>query len=325
VPASISSTGGPSLILYSLLTSLSDEDGYLSIAELETFLGSYLRMLLGCSFSSSSQRGYGVTSQIVSKTCQLLVKEISNDYRDPVIDFQSFGDWYNDGGYKTIPWVELIDMSKWVKISAVNAMSRVSRMSGIVNQPTGVTTETISGAGVGSRPVPREENSDPTFTLILHKRNGQYVVSILADTVSAVLDLSFHSGLSKMDSETINQVILQSCHEDLLLNRKEFDRFIHRIHPQRRRQYHADIMARVKRGDPPTSPFSEKNSDAFSSLFNVYDRTGTGVVDAMEIAVGLSVLCSGSASLPSPSHLLLTSLSLLPSLFPLFLLADLRV
>jgi hypothetical protein len=273
-------------------------------------------MLLGCSFSSSSQRGYGVTSQIVSQTCQFLAKEISNLYRDPVIDFQSFGDWYNEGGYKTIPWIELIDMSKWVKISAANAMS-MSRMSGIVN--TGGSLAATAPAppaaqssnGTRNRLLPSEdqdETANPTFTLILHKRNGQYVVSILSETVTAVLDLSSHSGLSKMDSETINQVILQSCNsEDLLLNRKEFDRFIHRIHPQRRRQYHADIMARVKRGEPPTSPFSEKNSDAFSSLFNVYDRTGKGVVDAMEIAVGLSVLCSGYdpflVSLPLPHSL----------------------
>lgn len=239
-------------------------------------------MLLGCSFSSSSLRGYGVTTKIVTTTCQLLAKDISSNYRQRKIDFQSFGDWYNEGGYKTIPWIELIDMSKWVKISAASSM----RMSGIVSESSPSTTSE-------TRPRQVEKNTDPTFTLILHKRNGQYVVSILPETVTAVIDLSLQSGLSKIDSEKINQVIIESCTEDTLLNRKEFDRFIHRIHPQRRKQYHADIMARVKRGEPPTSPFSEKNSDAFNSLFNVYDRTGQGVVDAMEIAVGLSVLCSG--------------------------------
>ena len=263
-----------------------------------------------------------MTSQIVSKTCQILAKEISNNYRDPVIDFQSFGDWYNEGGYKIIPWIELIDLSKWVKISAVNAMSRMSGIMSTSNPspPTGPGNRPGTFVESGTRAAQAqdlcEENPDPTFTLILHKRNGQYVVSILSDTVTAVLDLSFHSGLSKMDSETINQVILQSCSEDLLLNRKEFDRFIHRIHPQRRRQYHADIMARVKRGEPPTSPFSEKNSDAFSSLFNVYDRTGKGVVDAVEIAVGLSVLCSGYA-LASLLSLSLSGNSHPPSLLPL--------
>jgi hypothetical protein len=256
------------------------------------FLGSFLRMLLGCSFSSSSQRGYGVTSQIVAKTCRALARDISQHCRDILIDFQSFGDWYNEGGYKTIPWIELIDLSKWIKISAVNAMSRRSAglmTSGDKEEREIDDEEREPEEGVASGP-----QSDPTFTLILHKRNGQYVVSILPETVTAVLDLSKQSGLSKIDSERINRVLIESCDQELLLlNRKEFDRFVHRIHPQRRKQYHADIMARVKRGDPPTSPFSEKNCDAFNSLFNVYDRTGQGVVDAMEIAVGISVLCSG--------------------------------
>jgi hypothetical protein len=302
VLVSISSIG-PLISLDSsphLSLSLSDEDGQLTIPELESFLGSFLRMLLGCSFSSSSQRGYGITTQIVTNTCQALARDLSNNYRDNFIDFQSFGDWYNEGGYKTIPWIELIDMSKWVKISAVHAMSR---MSGIMN-PTPQEAEeeeqeeeaTVQRGARGSGREGGGRSDEPTFTLILHKRNGQYVVSILPETVTAVLDLSQHSGLSKMDSERINSVLIESCSQDpssLLLKRKEFDRFVHRIHPQRRKQYHADIMARVKRGEPPSSPFSEKNCDAFNSLFNVYDRTGQGVVDAMEIAVGLSVLCSG--------------------------------
>lgn len=312
-------------------------------------------MLLGCSFSTASQRGYGVTTEIVTRTCQTLAREISENYQIKLIDFQTFGDWYNEGGYKIIPWIELIDMSKWVKITAVNSVSRSNN-----NYNNNIPTNKTSSKGKSNpntlqekytsnivdpddnrnnngyynqvqtrngyenedndednnedddnddyengkvnqtnknkynSTISNKNNSDgPAFTLILYKRNGQYVVSILPDTVNAVLELSMNSGLSKMDSEKINQVILDSCNTDLLLNRKEFDRFIHRIHPHRRKQYHADISARAKRGEVPTSPFSEKNMDAFSSLFNSYDRTGKGVVDAIEIAIGLGTLCSG--------------------------------
>lgn len=306
----------------------SDEDGFLTIDELQTYLGSFLRMLLGCSFSTASQRGYGVTTEIVTTTCQTLAREISENFQLKLIDFQTFGDWYNEGGYKIIPWIELIDMSKWVKITAVNAVSRSSapnfNTSGIVtldqnnNKIENGDNEDSddSNDNDNNNNNDDEENdydvinindnnnntslfrsnsdaSDPAFTLILYKRNGQYVAPILPDTVTAVLELSLNSGLSKIDSEKINQVLLASCGNDLLLNRKEFDRFLNRIHPQRRKQYHADISARARRGETPTSPFSEKNLDAFSSLFNVYDRTDKGVVDAIEIAIGLGLLCSG--------------------------------
>ena len=29
------------------------------------------------------------------------------------VDFMEFGKWYNDGGYETAPWLELLDLGKW--------------------------------------------------------------------------------------------------------------------------------------------------------------------------------------------------------------------
>ena len=37
-----------------------------------------------------------------------------SDEEERSIDFQSFGNWYNSGGYGLVPWLELIDLSKWV-------------------------------------------------------------------------------------------------------------------------------------------------------------------------------------------------------------------
>ena len=99
----------------------SDGDGFLTLPEVEEFLASFLRILLACSFSTASQRQHGQTSALVNATCELIAEDICQG--QDVIDFQRFGDWYNDGGFKVIPWIELIDLSKWVKITAASALT----------------------------------------------------------------------------------------------------------------------------------------------------------------------------------------------------------
>jgi len=129
---------------------------------------------------------------------------------------------------------------------------------------------------------------------MLYRRNAQHVVSIPAATVREVSALS--TRLRALEPERIVHAIVSSCGKDGLLSRKDFDRLIQRIHPERRKQYYADVEARVSRGGVPSSPLTDKNRDAFGSLFNAFDRTGKGVVDAIEVAIGLAVLCSGSKS-----------------------------
>ena len=267
-----------------------DDDGYLSPAELEEFLGSFLRMLLACSFSTASTREYGVTSSVVSSTCKGLAKTIS---RGQYVDFQCFGDWYNEGGFKVIPWIELIDLSKWIKITAASAANGGARPSPTLSRRMYSNVVTDDGLE-GTEDEDEDEDDDrAAFTLMLYRRNAKHIVSISAETVKTVRNLSVASGLAGIDPEQISQAVLACCSKDLLLSRKEFDRLIQRINPDRRKQYYADVMARVSRGEAPSSPFSEKNSDAFGSLFNSVDRTGKGVVDALEVAIGLSILCAG--------------------------------
>lgn len=242
-------------------------------------------MLLACSFSTASTRAYGVTSSIVNSTCQFLAKSIS---RGQYVDFQCFGDWYNEGGFKVIPWIELIDLSKWVKITANTTEAPPSA----IVPGRSPTLDRRLYSNVVSDTNDMDENQ-AAFTLMLYRRNAKHIVSISADTVRSVRNLSTASGLANIEPEQISQAVLSVCSRDMLLSRKEFDRLIQRINPERRKQYYANVMARVSRGEPPSSPFSEKSSDAFGALFNSFDRTGKGVVDAVEVAIGLAILCSG--------------------------------
>ncbi|CAE7599570.1 unnamed protein product, partial [Symbiodinium microadriaticum] len=268
-----------------------DNDGFLSPTELEEFLGSFLRMLLACSFSTASAREYGMTSKVVNTSCKSLAENIS---RGQLVDFQCFGDWYNEGGFKVISWIELIDLSKWIKISTANAA--VGRTNRSLPLDRRMYSNVVMDGGVSKDCDDTDEEEPYAFTLMLYRRNAKHVVSISTDSVETVRTLSVASGLANIEPEQIGQAVLACSSSDLLINRKEFDRLIQRINPDRRKQYYADMTARATRGEAPSSPFSEKNSDALGSLFNSFDRTGKGVVDAMEVAVGLSILCSGSKS-----------------------------
>ena len=296
-----------------------DGDGYLTQPEIEEFLGSFLRILLACSFSTASQRQHGQTSALVNATCELIADDICQGGE---VDFQKFGDWYNAGGYKVIPWIELIDLSKWVKITAASALTN-SKTGGISSSDEDEDDDSTdaeaewayeryageidnSGRNVQYPNYEREQqlrhenhhvsSDDPTFTLILYRRNAKHIVSISAETVLTVRHVSSQSGLGDIEPENIFQSLQASCSADGLLSRKQYDRFIARIHPDRRKQYFADVEAQVSRGEAPSSPFSEKNGDVFGALFDIFDRTGKGIVDVSEIAIGLGVLCAGSKS-----------------------------
>ena len=237
-----------------------------------------------------------MTSDVVTSTCRALARSIS---RGQHVDFQCFGDWYNEGGFKIIPWIELIDLTKWVKITVANSdTTKEPRQSPTLDRRmySNVVHDVSDDDDSVDEDVDSEVESEDTraaFTLMLYRRNAKHVVSISSDTVRTVRNLSAGSGLGNIEPEEISQAVLSCCSRDMLLSRKEFDRLIQRINPERRKQYYADVMMRVSRGEPPSSPFSEKNSDAFGSLFNSFDRTGKGVVDATEVAIGLAVLCSG--------------------------------
>ena len=262
----------------------------------------------------------------MNATCELIAEDICQG--QDVIDFQRFGDWYNDGGFKVIPWIELIDLSKWVKITAASALTNAKPAQSLSSDEEDDEGDSESDEDVDEdeesydndgeyydnadalypnyareqqqqqqqQQQSQSEQDQPTFTLMLYRRNAKHIVSICAETVFTVRQVSSHSGLSNIEPESIFQAILASCSSDSLLSRKQYDRFIARIHPDRRKQYFADVQAQVSRGEPPSSPFSEKNADIFGALFDVFDRTGKGIVDASEISIGLGVLCAGSKS-----------------------------
>jgi len=89
----------------------------LTSEELFLFLRSFLIVMFSCCRQSLDLSAADV-GRYISDTAQMVSQDVMKyqwhkRQRDKV-DFDDFGKWYNDGGYKTAPWLELLDLKKWV-------------------------------------------------------------------------------------------------------------------------------------------------------------------------------------------------------------------
>src|SRR5690606_16620068 len=83
---------------------------YLSQQALQDLLGAYLTMLFACSFDATRDDLDDLHSAIQAK-CGWVAHQVCQGAAG--VTFQRFGQWYNTGGFRIIPWLELLDLSKW--------------------------------------------------------------------------------------------------------------------------------------------------------------------------------------------------------------------
>lgn len=115
--------------------------GHLSKKDMVKYLQAFLTVLLNVAFSPSLRNDKvfdsvstldGVVCERSGATLNRAVKagaewaanqifrdsERSRNNSVPTMTFDDFGSWYTEKGFSSIPWLELIDLRKWVMISA---------------------------------------------------------------------------------------------------------------------------------------------------------------------------------------------------------------
>lgn len=59
-----------------------------------------------------------VVSQCIADTANMICNDVMRHQWETKqtdrCNFDEFGQWYNDGGFERAPWLELLDLSKWV-------------------------------------------------------------------------------------------------------------------------------------------------------------------------------------------------------------------
>jgi Ca2+-binding EF-hand superfamily protein len=100
-----------------------DKDTLVSKQDINRFISSFLVMLLSVSSSFTHLYGDGVCSndavaitRAIEAGSDWATTQVFDALQSPSgnISFDDFADWYTKGGYQSIPWLELLDLRKWV-------------------------------------------------------------------------------------------------------------------------------------------------------------------------------------------------------------------
>ena len=87
--------------------------------ELFLFLRSFLIVMFSC-----CQQSWDLSDDAVNRYIADTANMVTDDVmqyqwrtrKTDRVDFDEFGQWYNEGGYETAPWLELLDLKKWVLV-----------------------------------------------------------------------------------------------------------------------------------------------------------------------------------------------------------------
>lgn len=85
--------------------------------ELFLFLRSFLIVMFSCC-RQSLDLSDDCVNRYIADTANMVADDVMRyqwkTMKKDRVDFDEFGLWYNEGGYETAPWLELLDLHKWV-------------------------------------------------------------------------------------------------------------------------------------------------------------------------------------------------------------------
>ena len=94
-----------------------DKDGKLSRQGLWRYLRAFLTVLVTLSSSRNVMKEERTLSAVDSGASWACSQAFGSDSNVRLICFDEFAAWYTNGGYSIIPWLELLDLRKWVIVS----------------------------------------------------------------------------------------------------------------------------------------------------------------------------------------------------------------
>jgi len=95
--------------------------------ELFLFLRSFLIITFSCCRQSWDLSDDAV-NRYIAGTANMVTEDVMQyqwrTRKKERVDFDEFGQWYNEGGYEIAPWLELLDLTKWVLIENFDSLER---------------------------------------------------------------------------------------------------------------------------------------------------------------------------------------------------------
>ena len=199
------------------------------------------------------------------------------DKENNEVDLVMFGDWYNKTGRTIVPWLELLQPSKWKSqersISKENATAAEQEQS---ESPSSLLTEEPD-----SRAVLSFDFSDPSSP-------SRVVVHISEDNITALRFFVQRTGLVNLPPEDICRVLLQLSPQGKTISREVFQREYYRMIPP-------DVFGTL------SSAEKEAFQEALLGYFTAFEDSGdpslrNTEVDLKELALGFCFFCAGNKS-----------------------------
>jgi len=227
-------------------------------------------------------------------------KEKQQGKENPLISFETFGDWYNSKGFMVVPWLELMDLAKW----------------DITTMPAPELTTNLATQGISDSNFPQLSELSPvnffvdsrgddalSRTLVSFDFTGTVAdggksqatplcINITEKNLVTLKSLVYRTGLISRSPDEIIDILLgqaTKCYiggkEFTILEKNDFGRCIRQLVP-------VETSTNFSREE------MEQFSNYFMTIFGCYEKIkfGKSTVDAKELAVGFSVLCAGSKS-----------------------------
>ncbi|CAK4117798.1 unnamed protein product [Aphanomyces euteiches] len=292
-----------------------DDAGFLDNDQLWHFLRSVVVTILGL----IPTEGTPILEFIESSA-----NEIMQDLTESTYTFEQFGQWYNDGGFHAMSWLELLDLKKW-------AFVWPDFNTGVLdNEPIHPVSATMYYTTKNIRATNHQVDSDGPAPLTFEDRGSIHLDSVpplcLKNEIVLEFDLPIESeqpvqSLCFDNGDLMHYMALQECtnlqtvdirvaygeFESFVdstgvatLEKHEFNQCIERLLPSCRKQSAegvqiskqtlADVYEHHEEGP------NDEGLEALTSLFFAYNRFGTGKIDATEFVSGFLMLCAGSKS-----------------------------
>lgn len=122
--------------------------------DLFLFLRSFLIVMFSCCRQSWDLSDDAV-NRYIADTANMITDDVMRyqwrTHKKDRVDFDEFGRWYNEGGFETAPWLELLDLKKWVLMdNALDSFDLSSNSPGLMIDPD-------------CPPAPPDDSMDPSF------------------------------------------------------------------------------------------------------------------------------------------------------------------
>ena len=234
-----------------------DADGRLRESEMVAFLAAYLHVLV---FASSESRDDGNDLQWVETACSEAAEPMFRQRAG--IDFCQFSDYYNMGGFKSIGWLELIDLSKWTTLPKM------------IELPSPIEDNLVAASNEGYTP----SDAEPAFALSLrYDRSHELVRTVSRRAALRVYNAIETSGLIQVSLEDIYSILAAHA-DDGLVTKQAFIRSIFQLIP-----YDESLLL-------------AETKSYLDIVFQAMDVTAEGVADLNALTCAASVICGGGKS-----------------------------